>query len=175
MKVLIVVFLLAVAALGVSAQKTKAKKARKKPVSDVTTVHNNVFPREKFDPARDPKADLDDAIAKASASNKRIILDVGGEWCGWCVYMDKFFLENPKLSKLRDDNYLWIKINMSEENENEPFLSAYPEIQGYPHLLIMDEKGTLLHSQDTSKLETGKGYNLAAFTNFLKKWAPLKK
>ena len=45
------------------------------------------FVREKFDPARNPSDDLKAAIETASKENKRIILDVGGEWCGWCVYM----------------------------------------------------------------------------------------
>ena len=142
--------------------------------SDVTTVRKSSFPREKFDPARNAKADLELAIAKATASGRRIILDIGGEWCGWCVYMDKFFLEHPPLTKLRDDNFVWLKVNMSPENENKEFLSAYPEATSYPHLYVLDEKGVLLHSQRTEPLEAGKGYNLVVFTDFLQKWAPVR-
>ena len=132
------------------------------------------FTREKFDPLRDPKADLAAAVITATKENKRIILDVGGEWCGWCVYMDKFFYQNPALDKLRSDNYVWVKVNMSPENENTAFLSAYPERQGYPHLYVLETDGKLLHSQDTSPLEAGKGYDLVKFTAFLKAWLPKK-
>jgi thioredoxin-related protein len=133
------------------------------------------FVRDKFDPARNPSDDLKAAIETASKENKRIILDVGGEWCGWCVYMDKFIFQHPELTKLRDENYVWVKINMSEENENVPFLGAYPEISGYPHLFVLDKSGTLLESKDTSALEEDKGYNLARFTAFLQKWAVKRK
>ena len=132
------------------------------------------FPREKFDPTRDPKADLDAAIVKAKASGKRIMLDVGGEWCGWCKYMDKFFYQNAELARIRDENFIWVKINFSDDNENKLFLAAYPEISGYPHLFILDSDGTLIHSQPTDALEQEKGYNLAKFTDFLKTWLPKK-
>ena len=132
------------------------------------------FTREKFDPKRNAKADLDAAIVAAGKSGKRIILDVGGEWCGWCVYMDRFFHENPTLAKLRDDNFVWVKVNMSPENENRPFFAPYPPAKGYPHLYVLEKDGKLLHSQDTAKLEAGKVYDLARFTDFLKKWAPAR-
>lgn len=164
------VFVLAsAAAFGQARTKPKPKAkpvaAKKVPV---------VFEREPFDPKRSPKLDLEKAIAVASKNGKRIVLDVGGEWCSWCVYMDKFFGKNPKLALLRDDNFVWIKVNWSEENENADFLSAYPAIVGYPHLFVLDESGKLLHSQDTALLEDGKGYDLAKFTEFLMTWSPKK-
>ena len=148
---------------------------RTKGVTDISAKQPAEFVREKFDPARNPFDDLKAAIETASKENKRIILDVGGEWCGWCIYMDKFIFQHPELTKLHDENYVWVKINMSEENENVPFLGAYPEISGYPHLFVLDRSGRLLESKDTSALEEGKGYNLARFTAFLQKWAVKKK
>jgi hypothetical protein len=35
-------------------------------------------------PARDPVDDLDTAKVEAQRAGKRIVLDVGGEWCSWC-------------------------------------------------------------------------------------------
>lgn len=144
-----------------TAQKSKTK---------LTEIQKLESKREKFDPKRDPHLDLQNAIAKANKENKRIILDIGGEWCGWCRLMDIYFMQNAKLDKLRDKNYVWVKINMSEENENKEFLAGYPEIPGYPHLYILEKDGTLLHSQNTADLEEGKSYNLKKFTNFLNKW-----
>ena len=128
--------------------------------------------REKFDPKRDPAPDLVRAIAEAGKSGKRVILDVGGEWCSWCVYMDKFFVDHADLLKLRDDNYVWVKVNVSEENENKAFLAPYPEAPGYPHLYVLGSDGKLVKSADTSELEEGEGYNLKKFTEFLKTWSP---
>jgi thiol:disulfide interchange protein len=131
--------------------------------------------RGKFDPLRDPAADLKTAIASAKKNGKRIILDVGGEWCVWCHILDEYIAANPDIAEILNDNYVWLKINMSEENENKEFLSAYPPIKGYPHLFVLETDGTFLHSQDTAPLETRKSYDEMLFKNFLIKWAPTKK
>ncbi|MBX7171086.1 MAG: thioredoxin family protein [Pyrinomonadaceae bacterium] len=156
--------------------------------------------REKFDPKRDPNADLQTAIAKAQKENKRIVLDIGGEWCVWCRKMDVYLMQHKDLAKLRDKNFVWVKINMSEENENKAFLSNYPEIPGYPHLYVLEKDGTLLKSQDTSELEEpdlpivvpsdvkdkdafmkkeyekkkARSYDLEKFTDFLHKYSLTK-
>jgi len=90
------------------------------------------------------------------------------------LYGQRFFYQNPEIAKIRDDNFIWVKINFSEENENKAFLAPYPEIAGYPHLFVLDSNGTLLHSQATDVLEQEKGYNPVKFTEFLKMWSPGK-
>jgi thiol:disulfide interchange protein len=146
------------------------------PPASVTTEKTAApIEREKFDPARDPAKDLEKAIAQASAEGKRIILDVGGEWCVWCRYMDRFFTLNPALNALKEKKFVWVKVTMDEKNQNRQFLSAYPAISGYPHFFILDAKGKLLKSQGTDILESDKTYDLKKFTAFLTLWAPPEK
>lgn len=155
-----------------SAQTRKAKSV-KKPAAAKRIVVKDAFPRTRFDPRRDPFADLAAAKIQATRDNKRIILDIGGEWCGWCIYMDRFFYERPEIDRIRARHYVWVKVNMSPENENRPFLSQYPEIVGYPHLFVLDADGTLLHSQRTNAFENRDGYIPEIVTQFLNDWAPL--
>jgi thiol:disulfide interchange protein len=129
----------------------------------------------KFDPSRDPAQDLKAALAEAKATNKRILLDVGGQWCSWCKYFDRFFEEHADLRQFRDEHFVVMKVNFSRENENAAFLAQYPKIEGYPHLFVLDADGKLLQSQNTSVLEQGKGYNAAAVSKFMQKWAKAKK
>lgn len=126
----------------------------------------------KYDPKADPNADLAKAVSEAGRGNKRILVEVGGEWCGWCHRMHAFFDQNESLQRLRDDNFVVMQVNFSEENKNEKFLSKYPKIEGYPHIFVLDSSGKLLHSQNTGDLEQGKGYSLEKFTAFLSQWAP---
>jgi thiol:disulfide interchange protein len=125
-----------------------------------------------FDPARDPAHDLETALRMARATRRRVLAEVGGEWCTWCHIMDRFFAENPELAKLRDENYILLRINFSKENKNEVFLSRWPKVAGYPHFFVLDAKGRLLQSQDTSALEAAKDdYDPVAFRKFLLEWA----
>ncbi len=129
---------------------------------------------EKFDPTRDAAKDINNAIVEATQSGKRILLDVGGEWCVWCRRLDSLFGANKELAEEMHRDYVVVKVNFSKENENEKVLSRYPKIEGYPHLFVLDSNGKLLHSQDTGALESGKHHDPAKVMAFLKRWAPEK-
>ncbi|MGC1377411.1 MAG: thioredoxin family protein [Anaerolineales bacterium] len=124
-----------------------------------------------YNPSSDPAQDLQKAVVVAREENKRILLEVGGDWCIWCRIMDDFYTAHPDLLKLRETHYVLVKVNYSQENDNQAFLSRYPAIPGYPHIFILTGDGSFLHSQDTSELEEGKSYNLQKFTAFLQEWA----
>jgi len=129
-----------------------------------------------YDPARNPADDLNQAIVLAQKGNKRIMLELGGNWCIWCRYMDEFYATHTDILKYRAENYVLVKINVSEENSNNEFLARFPEVDGYPHVFILDSDGTFLHSQDTADLEDGAdSYVPEVFMAFLQKWAPTSK
>jgi thiol:disulfide interchange protein len=125
----------------------------------------------KFDPARDAATDVANAVAMAKAQGKRVMVDVGGEWCAWCHIMDRFIAREADVKALIDANYVWLKVNWSKANRNEALLSRWPKISGYPHLFVLDGDAKLVHSQDTSLLEAGRDYDKAKFVAFLKRWA----
>jgi len=129
---------------------------------------------EKFDPARNSFDDLKAAVELANKSNKRIILDVGGDWCVWCHRIDAFMHSTEEIESLLDEHFIILKINFSKENKNEKFLSQYPAIEGYPHFFVLDKNGNLLHSQNTGDLEKDKDYDIDKFLAFLNKWKAIE-
>lgn len=137
-----------------------------------TVSQSKYVPVTKYDPKRDAAQDIQDAIKETQRSHKRILLEVGGDWCSWCHTLDRFFEAHPDLLLMREKNFVTVKINFSEENENKEVLSRYDSIPGYPHIFVLDSDGKLLHSQNTSALESGKSYDLERLTVFLANWAP---
>jgi len=125
-----------------------------------------------YDPRRDPEKDLLAASAEAKNSQRNILIVVGGDWCSWCHTLDTFFRQHPDLTALRDQDFVTMKVSMSQENPNRPFLSRFPQIHGYPHIFILDAEGRLIRSQPTNELEDGSSYNVARFTAFLEQFAP---
>ena len=125
-----------------------------------------------FEPARDASRDLETALQIARSTRRRVLAEVGGEWCTWCHIMDRFFASNPDLKRIRDANFVWLKVNFSKDNPNTAFLARWPKVAGYPHLFVLDANGRLLQSQDTSLLEAGRDYNPSAFHTFLVDWSP---
>src|ERR1041384_4181404 len=83
------------------------------------------------------------------------MLELGGDWCIWCKYMDDFYKTYPEILRFRADHYVLVKVNVSLKNRNEIFLSQFPVAAGYPPIYILDRDGTFLHSQNTAELEDG--------------------
>jgi hypothetical protein len=124
-----------------------------------------------YDPKRDPDKDLEMAEAAAAQGHKRILVDVGGDWCIWCRRLDQFFATNADVRAVRDANFVVLKINMSPQNENYAFLHRFAEIPGYPFIFVLDESGKVLATEDTNDLENGStGYDAGRVKKFLSSW-----
>lgn len=123
-----------------------------------------------YDPQRDPFADGRDAIEKAAASQRRILIELGGNWCAWCKKLDRFIAEHEIIKKKLYENFIVLKVNVSDENDNHEFLSAFPKTFGYPHFFVAHSDGSVLHSKDTAELlEDGK-YSEQRFLDFIEHW-----
>ena len=125
-----------------------------------------------YDELRDPAVDLAAAVDRARAEGKRILLEVGGTWCGWCKLLDAFIHDHPAVSGKLEKGFLIMKVNWSQGNRNEGFLGQYPTVRAYPHIFVLEKDGTLLHSQDTGELEEGSSYNEEVLLAFLDEWMP---
>jgi hypothetical protein len=125
-----------------------------------------------YDPKRDPAADLKAAEAEAQQAHKHIILEVGGDWCIWCAYMDKFFAHHADIDALLQANYVVVKVNWSQENHNDDFLQQYAMINSFPFLIVLDENGKLLRAQRTNVLEAVMSYDPGKMKDFLNHWKP---
>jgi thiol:disulfide interchange protein len=143
--------------------------------TQTTAAQSPYAPVTKYDPKRDAARDIDDAVTEAKRTNRRILLEVGGEWCSWCHILDEYFDKHPDLTALRDKSFVTVKINFSEENPNKEVLARYGPINGYPHIFVLDWDGKFLHSQGTGVLESGRSYDLEKMNNFLTEWAPRAK
>jgi len=136
------------------------------------TPIDSIFVVAKYDTTRDPFADLQMARERAKVEGKRILVDVGGQWCSWCHILDDYITAHPRVVEAIRRNYVALKVNMSPRHENRRFLSQYPRIPGYPHIFVLESDGTLVHSQGTSELEEGHSYNEERVLQFLARWVP---
>jgi thioredoxin-related protein len=129
-----------------------------------------VYSVKEYDPTRDPAADLASTVKVAHASEKQILLQVGGNWCSWCRRLDNYIAMHPAVARVLAEDFIIQKVNYSEEKENAEFLAQYPKINGYPHWFVLDRDGKLLHSQSTGELEAGDSYSEPTMLIFLRNW-----
>ena len=113
-----------------------------------------------------------EAVALASQQKKHVLLQIGGNWCGWCIKLHDYIKNDPELDSLIQLYYVSRKINYSDENYNFPLLKelAFPQRFGFPVLIILDDEGNLLHTQDSAYLESGSSYDRRKFRSFILNW-----
>jgi thioredoxin-related protein len=133
------------------------------------------FAQEKvnvYNPNADAKSDLKQAIAKAKAENKHVLIQVGGNWCPWCIKFHRFATTDAKIDSTIKADYVYLLLNYSRENKNLDVLATlqYPQRFGFPVFVILDGNGNLLHTQDSGLLEFDKGYDQKKVLTFLRLW-----
>jgi thioredoxin 1 len=123
-------------------------------------------------PAADrAKIDLSAALAAATATHKRVILDFGGNWCPDCHVLDRYIHDSTN-KPILEANYILVHINIGRMSENLDIAERYqiPLRKGVPALAVLDEHGELLYSQRTGEFEAMRGMQSSAVNEFLVRW-----
>lgn len=122
----------------------------------------------------DAAADIAAAVKKAKAENKHVFLQIGGNWCVWCLRFNKLVTENDTLRTAMESNYVVVHVNYSKENKNEKVLASlgYPQRFGFPVFVVLDGNGNRLHTQNSAYLEEGNGHGSKKVLGFFNDWSP---
>lgn len=133
-----------------------------------------------YKPEANAKADIDAAVARAAKADKNVLVQVGGNWCIWCIRFHELVNKTPELNKYLTDNFEWVLVNYSPEVKNTEVLTSLgnPGRFGYPVFVVLNSKGEVLHTQDSGYLERdqdeakaeGPGHSVKKIQTFLKNW-----
>ncbi len=129
-----------------------------------------------FDFRADGSAQIADALAKATAEKKRVILDFGANWCIWCHRLHHTFETDPDVSKALEKGFVVVMIDVNTRRgtkRNAEVNERYgnPIVHGIPVLVVLDSDGKQLTTKDSGELEEGEGHSPAKILGFVKEWA----
>lgn len=127
-----------------------------------------------YNPQLNGKEQIKQSIELAQKNNKHVLIQVGGNWCPWCIRFHKFLNEVPKIDSIIQSSYVYVPLNYSRENKNEEALTQleFPQRFGFPVLVILDKSGKRIHTQDSGLLEKDKSYDTTKVVQFLQQWTP---
>lgn len=128
-----------------------------------------------YNPDADAEKEITEAVKKAKAENKFVLLQGGGNWCSWCIEFARFCKADPKIDSVLKASFIWYHLNWSKENENKKVFAkyGYPQRFGFPVFIILDSKGNRINTQNSEYLEDGKkSYNRGKVQAFLEMWSP---
>jgi len=123
-----------------------------------------------YDPQQDPFDQYQEAVAKAQAEHKLVLIIAGGDWCHWCNVLNRFVSRNADIDASLHDTFVVMKVYVGDENYNEFFFSQLPEARGAPHFWIVSPEREVLSSQSTRAFEKKSGYDKQEFLQFIDHW-----
>ncbi|MGD2034640.1 MAG: thioredoxin family protein [Bacteroidales bacterium] len=125
-----------------------------------------------YDPYTDAVGQIEEAVDSAGSLNKHVLIQVGGDWCSWCIKLHEFIREHPQVDSLILADYVFIRVNYSKENKNPEAMQLLdlPQRFGFPVLVVLNDEGKRIHTQNTAYLEAGTTYDEKKITGFLKAW-----
>lgn len=145
-------------------------------ISIILVISNNILNAQEtkklYDPSLDGVKQIKESVAKAYAEGKHVLIQFGGNWCGWCIKFDAFCKADTAISAIISKNYIPVKLNYDPSNKNDA-ANAYlgnPTRFGFPVFIILDGKGKVIHIQDSGLLEEGSGYSKQKVIGFFRNW-----
>ncbi len=139
------------------------------PFSFCLIVQANITDTSKlYNPNANAEKDIAAAITKAKQQGKHVLIQAGGNWCGWCIEYNYFVTNDKEIATLLKANFIVYHLNYSPENRNYSIFKKYGFAQrfGFPVFIILDSNGNRLHTQNSAYLEENKSYNKKKVLDF---------
>lgn len=146
------------------------------------TVNAQTGMKKVYNEDINPLTQIDQALVKAKSEGKFVICQVGGNWCPWCLRFADFITNDSTVSKVIADNFEYIHVNYNpkksgSEEQQQQAKALMKRLNncgrfGFPVFVVLNEDGKVIHIQDSSFLEEGKGYNQKKVLRFFKNWTP---
>jgi len=117
--------------------------------------------------------DVDEAVALAKKENKAVMLEfTGSDWCPPCIAMKKNVFSKKEFLEKASKKFVLVHLDFPRGNpelaeKNKPLAEKYA-IEGYPTIILLDEKGEEFTRFFASQYPTVEAF-LAHLNNSLEK------
>lgn len=110
---------------------------------------------------------FEESLKLAKEQNKKVIVDVYTDWCGWCVKMDRDSYGSTEIKDIINSNFILVKldaeskskINYNGKSYTGEELAAKFQASGYPTTVFLSSDGNIIEfNYDKYKMNNLPGY-----------------
>jgi thiol:disulfide interchange protein len=120
----------------------------------------------------DARKEIHDALARATAEHKRVLLVFGANWCYDCHVLDHA-LHEGEAGKVVTEKFLLVHVDIGEGEKNPELVKDYkiPLDKGVPAVAILEADGKLLYHSGEGEFEAARRMLKKDLLIFLKRWS----
>ena len=132
--------------------------------------------RQIYDPHADGEQQLAAALAQAQREGKRVLLNLGANWCGDSQAMHRLLRDDPKIARVLSRHYVLVRVDVNRRDglaRNAGLVARFgdPLARGIPVLLVLASDGTLLNTDPPERLADSDHEQPTKVLAYLRKWA----
>jgi len=119
----------------------------------------------------DANQEIQEALKRAAAEKKRVLLVFGANWCYDCHVLDRA-LQEGAAGKLVNESFLLVHVDIGEGEKNPEIVKTYriPLNRGVPAVAVLSGDGKLLFSSGDGEFESARTMLKRDLVTFLNRW-----
>jgi len=111
-----------------------------------------------YDEKADAKKDVAAALARAKRENKRVLIQWGANWCGWCKWLAGTMKKDSAVRRTLMYEYEVVHVDVGRFDKHMDLAKSLgADFKAIPFLTILDADGKALVQQNTEPFETNEG------------------
>ncbi len=126
-----------------------------------------------YDEGANADAAVAAAFARAKLSHKRVLIDLGGNWCVDCIVLANF-LKLPEMQRFMAAHYELVAVDVGRFNRNLQIPARFGftgKLEGVPALLIATPDGKLVNGKDVFATASASEMTPESVADYLAKYA----
>ena len=126
-----------------------------------------------YNEAANADAQVAAAFARAQKSHKRVLIDLGGNWCPDCIVLANF-IRLPEMRRFMEAHYEAVLVDVGRFNRNLQIPARFgitERLKGVPALLIATPDGKLVNGDNVFATADARNMTPQAIAAYLAKYA----
>jgi len=153
---------------------TPALAAVPAPKPSITSLEQlPVLTMQPYDETANADAQVAAAFARAQKSHKRVLIDLGGNWCGDCIILANF-VKLPEMHRFMAAHYEEVSVDVGRFNRNLQIPARFgftKRLEGVPALLIATPDGKLVNGDNIFATADARHMTPQALADYLARYA----
>ena len=144
------------------------------PKIGITSLSEIEVPDAPFAVGANADADVDAAFARARKDHKRVLIDLGANWCGDCRILAGV-MELPELRAFLDKHFEIVSVDVGRFDTNLQIPARFgftTRLEGVPAIIVATPDGRIVNPGRVSAIEDARHMTPQALADWLAQWTP---